>query len=204
MRLMASRFPLVVMNIIIMVLISGCASFGAQKVNLLYRPVTHVSGGAGDLYLVTETVPASGQRVLGTISDGNGVRTGNIVTDIAPADLLADALIREFRQVGFNVILVTSPPVGVDKGLILKKVTIDLNEEKGLFSAESTCRVDISVEPWRHGRALGRLQYTVDVTDTAVTARDELPSKTLRHGLRTLMSRSVPEITRKFEQDDHD
>ncbi len=192
---------LIVLCILIVGLVSGCASLGDQKVNLLYQPVTQVSGGTGDLYVVTQTAPASAPRVLGPISDSNGVRTGNLLTDIAPADLLADAYVRELSRAGFNVILAQSLPAGAERGLILKKATIELNEEKGLFSAESTGKVDISVEPWRHGAARESLRYTADVTDSAVTNRDELPSDTLQHLVRTIMKRSVPDIIRKLGQE---
>ena len=45
-----------------------------------------------------------------------------------------------------------------------------------------------------------RLDYEAENTDTALTGKDVLASKTLDKAIQNLMQRSVPELVKIFEQ----
>ena len=190
--------------IIYAVMLAGCATVGDQKVNILYQSTAISKSGSGDLYLVEESTPDSSystpiQYILGGIKNKDGEQLGNIVTDKAPADLLIDAFYQEFKGAGYNVVQGNSMPREAAKGLKLQSVTIKLDEVKGVI-VNSKCIVKISVEPWRNGKAINKLEYVAEYTDSAMTDREELLSKTMLKAIQSIMNKAAPEITKILEQ----
>jgi hypothetical protein len=184
---------------LIAALTAGCATVGDERANILYRSSANASGGKGDFYLVQEVVTPSGgtnpiQWIVGDITNGDGVKIGDVVTDVAPSDLLANALVQEFKSVGFNVIQERTMPNDVTNGLKLKSATMKLEEVKRVTRNDATCSMKFVVELWRNGKATNKLQYESVYTDSAVTDRDELLSKAMLQTIQTLMKRAVPEI----------
>ena len=205
MRKTGTRCILGLMLIVGAALSAGCATVGDQRVDLLYQRTVNAKGGSGDLYFVEEGVPAlSGttpiQWVLGEITNKDGEKVGNIVTDTAPADLLTDAFTQEFRAAGYNVIQERPMPQDAAKGVKLKSVTIELKEKKSLVKVDAKCRVKISVEPWRNGKAMKLLEYEAEYSATDIVGREDPLPKTMQQALQTLMTRSVPEIVKMIEQ----
>lgn len=199
------RNMLVFLVLIVAALGAGCATVGDQRVELLYQRGANASGGSGDLYVVAESPALSGgsntiQWVLGEILNKDGEKLGNTVTDTAPMDTLTAALIQEFKGAGYNTIQDKSMPQGVAKGVLLKSATIKLDEVKSAASLEVKCKVTVTLEPWRDGKAINKVDYESEYTDTVVTGRDTLPSKTLQQAMRVIMKRSVPDIVKMIEQ----
>lgn len=192
--------------IMIAAMVAGCATVGDQRVDVLYQRTVYAARGTGDLYLAQEGAPAPAtgavpiQWIIGKVTDDDGEKLGNIVTDIDPTELLMEALKQEFKGAGYNVIRETPIPQGAAKGLKLKSVTVKLEAMKSVPKATATCKVRIAVEPWVNGKAANRLEYEAEYGDTAITDRDELLSKTLLQAIQALMARSVPEITKTLEQ----
>lgn len=185
-------------------LTAGCATVGDERVNPLYHRTGNASGGSGEFYIVEETPPATGgastiQWILGEVRDKDGEKLGNVVTDTAPIDVVASAYAQELRGAGYNTIQRGGMPPDAAKGLVLKSVTVKLDEVKSAASLEVKSKVMVTAQPWRNGQALGTLSYEADYTETAVTGRDELPSKSLQHAIGTVMTRSVPDIVKRVE-----
>ena len=191
--------------ILITAILAGCATTGDQRVDILYQRIVYTERGTGDLYLAQESsVPSTGttpiQWIIGEITNNDGEKLGNIVTDVAPTDLLMEAFIQEFKGSGYNVFRESPIPQGATKGLKLKSVTIKLEEVKSVPKATAKCKVKISIEPWLNGKAVNKLEYEAEYEDTAITDRDELLSKAMLQAIQTLMARSVPEIIKTLEQ----
>ena len=184
---------------------AGCATVGDQRVEILYQRSANASGGSGDLYVVAESPALGGgattiQWVLGEIRNKDGEKLGNTVTDTAPMDTLTAALVQEFKGAGYNTIQEKSMPQGVAKGVLLKSATIKLDEVKSAASLETKCKVTVTLEPWRDGKAIDKVDYESEYTDTAVTGRDTLAAKTLQQAMKVIMKRSVPDIVKMIEQ----
>ena len=199
------KYTAVLVMIVAGAMTAGCATVGDQRVDILYRSSANATGGSGDLYLVQEAQAPSGgttpiQWIIGDITNKDGEKVANIVTDMAPADLLASAFDQELKTAGYNVLHVDSMPGDAVKGLDLKSVSIKMEEKKSLIEVNATCRVKISVEPWRNGKAVNKLDYEAEYTDSSVTDRDEIVSKTMAKALQTIMARSVPDIIKTLEQ----
>ena len=184
-------------------LVPGCATVD-QRVDVLYQPAANAKGGSGDLYLV-RNIPAASreasgiQWILGGIMNGDGEKGGNVVTNIAPADLVVDALSQELKASGYNVMRTDSLPASPGKAVALNSVTLTLDETRSFLKDEARCAARISVQPWRDGKAVSSLEYEARYSDTAVTDRDLLLPNTLQKTLELLMARSVPEIVRMLE-----
>lgn len=193
----------VFLYMMIVAITAGCATVRDQRVDILYERAANAAGGSGALYLVEEPPPVGGattvQWVLGEIRNKDGDKLGNTVTDTAPTDTLMAAFVQEFKGAGYNIVQASSMPKDTAEGLALKSAVIRMDEVKSPLSDEAKCKVKITVEPWRDGKAVTRLEYEADYTESAVTGRDELPSKTMLGTIQTIMRRSVPEIVKMIE-----
>ena len=184
---------------------TGCATVKDQRVDILYQSAANANGGSGDIHLVEESPPPTGgattiQWVFGGITNKDGENLGKIVTDTAPTDTLMGAFVQEFKAAGYNTIQEGSIPKDAAKGMVLKSATIRVDEVKSPLSDEAKCKVKIAVEPWRDGKAITKLEYEADYTDSAVTGRDVLMSNTLLRTIQIIMKRSVPEIVNMIEK----
>lgn len=183
-------------------ILSACATVGDQRVDVLYQSTSNATGGTGEVLIAEEAPPPSAagiQWIIGEIRNNDGEMLGNTVTDTAPTDLLTEALIQELKGAGYRTLRVGSLPPGVGKGIIVKNVTVKLDEVKSAPTLQTKCKVTVSVEPWVGGKALSRVSYESNYSETAVTGRDELPSKTLLQAIKTVMAQAVPEIVRTLE-----
>lgn len=184
------------------VALSGCATVD-QRADILYQPTAAAKGGSGDLYLVRQVPGAPKtamtiQYVIGKITK-DGAKVGNVVTDMAPADLVMDALREELRSAGYRVTVTDAMPADAKKGVSLNNASIVLDVKKSIVKDEANGSAKISVQIWRDGRAVNALDYESEYSDVAVADRERLASKTLRKMLEMVMMRSIPDMVQKIE-----
>ena len=107
--------------LILSAMVAGCASLD-QNVTLLYQPVVKAAHGKGDVYLATakgeawEGKPGAIQWVVGKVKDSRSGGEGEILTSVAPGDLVLDALKEELTAAGYRTILGKHTSAGGDKG----------------------------------------------------------------------------------------
>ncbi len=179
---------------------AGCATAN-RKVTVLYEPVVHDGTGAGELYLAG--TPASKgnadiQWVIGSVKDSDGEPVGDIVSPIAPADLVTDAFKQELTTAGYAVSTVASLPPQAAKGLVITGVEIHLDDVTSLVKDEGAGRVKISLELWKNGAMFRKLSYESSFSDFAVEDRDLLDQAILQKSLQGAMKRAIPEIIAAF------
>lgn len=177
-------------------LVMGCAT-ASQKVTVLYQPVVHDGTGTGELYLAGATGSAGHadvQWIVGTVKNNDGEQVGDIVSPVAPADLVMDAFRQELAAAGYTTKLVGSLPQGAAKGIVVTGTDIHLEEVSSFIKAEGTSRVKVSVEVWKQGQVVKKLAYEARISDFAVKDRDELLPTTLQKALQEIMKQAVPEI----------
>jgi len=184
-------------------LITGCAAVD-QSINFLYQPTAFGKGGSGDIYLSQSVHPTSGrpsaQWVIGKTKNSADKDTGNILTARSPADIAVDAFSQELKAAGYNVITVDALPTGVAKGIRLESVSIRMEEFDRLYKVDAKCSVKVSVEPWRNGSAIKRLDYESSYSDSTLLDRDMILLKSLQNALQELMARAVREAVVLVEQ----
>jgi hypothetical protein len=196
-----------VVNAVIVLLLAACfqgCATGDRRVNILYEPEANITGGFGDLYLVQSVRHATGEAaaiewVLGRVTKKDGTTVGRVVTDIAPGNLVLDALNQELKRAGYNVIATDHLP-DQGKAVNLTAVSMRIDETHGFARDEANSALKMTVEPRRDKAAIKTLSYQAEYSDSATTGRDVLPSEALQHTLQLLMSRAVPEIVKTLEQ----
>jgi hypothetical protein len=182
-------------------LIAGCATVD-RKVDVLYQPVANGTGGAGDLYLSAsgrqQGIGAKGtvQWIVGTVKNKDGEKTGNVVTGTAPVDQVMDAFKQELSAAGYTVIPVGVLPQNVARGVDIAAVTIELDENYDLIKSDGISRLTVSVDLWKNGQKVRKLEYKSMLSDFAVKDRDLLLPKLLQKSLQEVMKQAIPEIVK--------
>jgi len=192
--------------VLLVLAVAGCATTADRKVTLLYEPTVHATGGSGELYLAKEAEsPPSGanqavQWVVGSIKDRDGNKTGSIVTDTMPVDLVLQAFSAELKAAGYTVVPVSDVPSKAVKGISLGNAVITLDEVASLVKVEAKSSVKVSAEIWRDGSRVTRLTYETVNSDMTVTGRDQFLRETLGKALQNLMREAVPALIKVLEQ----
>ena len=192
------------MCMLFFVFAAGCATVD-RKVNVLYQPVVHGSGGTGDLYLAATAGQSSlpkktaVQWIVGKVKNTDGDKTGDIVTTTAPGDPVLDAFKQELAAAGYKVVPVDVLPLEAAKGLDVSGITVELEETANLVKSEGVCRLAVSVELWKNGRKFRKLAYKSMLSDFAIKDRDLLLPTLLQKSLQGIMKQAVPEIVKALE-----
>jgi hypothetical protein len=199
MRWTANRAFLAVL--LLSALLAGCATVD-RKVDVLYQPTVHGTGGAGDLYLSASgrqlAMAAKGtiQWIVGTVKNKDGDKIGNVVTGTAPVDQVMDALKQELSAAGYTVVPVDQPPQNAARGVDVAKVTIELDETSDLVKSDGISRLTVSIDLWKNGQKIRKLEYKSMLSDFAVKDRDLLLPKLLQKSLQEVMKQAIPEIVK--------
>jgi hypothetical protein len=179
-------------------ILAGCAT--DRKITLLYQPSVFATGGSGTLYLAaSESRPASGkadsvQWIIGKVKNSDGDTVGDVVTTVAPSDLIMDAFSQELTRAGYKVLRVKTLPGDVSKGVNISALKVNLVEVSSIVKSEGTSNLTVSLELWKNGKKFKKLDYKTGFSDYALKDRDLLLPETLQKALQTLMEQAVPEI----------
>jgi hypothetical protein len=175
-----------------------------QNVNFLYHATALGRGGSGDIYLSQGIQPLSGRPqvdwIIGGIRNGSGEKTGNVLSSTPPVDTLMDAFSQELKGAGYNVIPVEALPDGVAKGIRLTTVSLRLDEVDRFYKVEAKCNFKVSLEVWRNGTNIKKLDYESSYEDSTFLDRDMILLKAEQAALEQLMARAVREAILLIEQ----
>lgn len=165
-----------------------------------YEPVG-VSKGGGSLVLVSSLDGATKtdgavrvQFVYGEIKDTDGKIKGNVVSQMAPATLVRDALQQELLKAGYLVQLAAGIPKEADSGVVLTAATISLDEVTSLVKIEAECKVNMTLELWKKGALVRKLTYGKNVSDFAVRDREKLHQQLLQKTLGAVMKDATADL----------
>ncbi len=196
---LARNIVCVVACLILSAMFAGCASLD-QKVTLLYQPVVKTAHGTGDVYLAMAKgealhgKPGTIQWVVGKAEDSRSGREGEILTSVAPGDLVVDALKQELTAAGYRIIWVNSLPTEVTKGIVITRTDLNLVEDSSIIIADGSSRLTTSMELWKNGKMCKNIDYESGYSDFAVRDRDLLLPNILQNTLQDLMKQAVPDL----------
>ncbi len=181
-------------------MLAGCAT--DRKITLLYQPSVFATGGSGTLYLAASGArPASGktdsvQWIIGKVKNSDGDTVGDVVTTIAPGDLILDAFNQELTRAGYKVMRVKALPGDVSKGVDVSGLNINMLEVTSIMKSEGKSNLTVSLELWKNGKKFKKLDYQTGFSDFALKDRNLLLPEILQKALQNLMEQAVPEIIR--------
>ena len=184
---------------------AGCATI-ERSLTPYYKPAAHASGGSGDVYVATAGGYPGGDRkarvqwILGKVKNSDGETTGNIVSQIAPADVAQQAFTQELNAAGYSARPVDVLPEGVAKGVEISNVTMDMEEVTSLVKSDVTGDLNVAVDVWKEGRKIKRLDYKTRTSDFSVKDRERLAQEVLEGSLQDIMKQAVPDVIKVLEE----
>ena len=176
---------------------TGCARY-ARQVSIIYDPAVSARGGSGDLYIV---IPPDQQPrnnkikwVIGNVNNYDGSKIDEIMSLQSPSELVRDALGQELRKAGFTVIHATSNPATQSNILNLINVDLSLDQQSDIVDIKANCRLIISIDVFKKGVLIKRLQYDSTFNKSDIKDRNLLAKAVLQETLQSAMQRAVPDI----------
>jgi hypothetical protein len=200
---LAGNIVCVVACLFFFAMVAGCATLD-QNVTLLYQPVVKAAHGTGEVYLASakgeswDGKPGSIQWVVGKAKESRTGKEGNIITSIAPGDLVLDALKQELSTAGYRTIWVSALPPDVTKGIVITRTDLNLDEVLSIVKADGSSRLTTSLELWKNGKMFKKIDYESRYSDFAVRDRESLLPNILQNTMQDLMKRAVPDLIKEL------
>lgn len=185
------------------VLTAGCAQV-AHKVDVVYTPTSTYRGGTGPLKLVVNNATQDSgsdslaRWLLGQIKDSDGIVTGDIISEIRPQNVLADAFRQELTAAGYQVSLSKALDKNTGKGVVFTDVSVQLEEVPSLAKLESSCTIALKMDLWKSGKVVKHSEYRSKLSDIAVVDRDHLPDSLFQKAIKEITGQAVPDIIRNL------
>ena len=182
---------------------AGCASPG-MNVTLGYTPFVNATGGAGELFLVQDSVPQIDQKalwVIGQVKGHDGEKDKDLVVTSLPADLIAGMLADELTSAGYLVKQAKALPEKSTKVVRISSVKMTLEESLSLFNfkLDATGAMALTLELWNNGARLQSFDYRASFSDGDIKNGDLLGSLVLRNAIRDVMKQAVPDIVKSLK-----
>ncbi len=178
--------------------LSGCASANLQ-LRPTYQPVG-VSKGKGGVVVLAAQIEAARPEgwFIGEVRESGGKVKGLVISETAPSILVRDALQQELLRAGYTVQIASGIPKGEERGLVLNKVSLKLDELSSLVKSEADCRVSFSVEIWKNGAKTNTLTFESRNSDFAVKDREKLHYAVLQKALGSAFTQAVPALVEQL------
>ncbi len=189
---------------IIVALLSGCATCD-QRVTMLYQPAANAAGGSGEIYLAPAGLRPEASNsegvswVIGNVKYDDWRQSGNVLSSVSPNDMVLDALNSEFTHAGYKVMEVNSLPADVGKGIFVSLSNMKIDEESSVIKCQASCNISVSLDLWKNGIKLKKLDYQSKYSDTALSLDNMTFLQTLlQNALQDVMKQAVPDIIRQM------
>lgn len=183
---------------LVALVLAGCASSDIL-LKPTYQPVGGATGKSGVVVLATQmdkgpSADARVQWVLGEVRESGGTIRGNVVSEISPQTLVRDALQQELLRAGYTVRIAEALPGDAERGLVLNRIVLKLDERSSLVKNEADCRVSFAVEVWKKGARTTTLSFESRSSDFAVRDREKLHYEVMQKALGSAFSQAVPAL----------
>ncbi len=190
--------------LIVVAFLSGCATYD-QRVTMLYQPAADAVGGSGEIYLAPaglrpENPDSQGVNwVIGNVKYNDWRQSGKVLSTVSPKDMVLDALKSELTNAGYKVMMVNTLPADAGKGIFVTVSNIKIDEESSVIKDQATCNVTVSLDLWKNGVKLKRLDYQSRYSDTALSVDNmTFLQNLLQNAMQNEMKQAVPDIIRQM------
>jgi hypothetical protein len=185
---------------LVLVLINGCAAVD-QKISLNYtrpefQPVRH----SGEITVSRSSSKpparnAGGEWIVGSLNNTYGVHQADLLSDRSTDEWVTEALLYELRQAGFSAVYADRLPHAAPRSLSITNITVVLNENEGLVSAETKHELKFNVEVYLNGDKAKTFSVASrdDRTVAFSASRVEL-EKIMLQSLQDAMRKVIPDI----------
>ncbi len=197
------KLLLLISLLIITAFSSGCVRY-AKDVSILYEPITTVRGGSGTLHLVSaadqQTKVDNIKWVIGTVKNDENKKIDEILSTTSATEIVKDAFNQELRRTGYSVLSVTSRPADSAKLIDLTSVDVKLDQLSDIADIKATCTLVISMDIYKKGQLVKKLQYQSKSSENAIKDRDLLANRVLKEAIQSALQKAVPDVIAIFEK----
>lgn len=182
---------------------SGCVRY-AKDVSILYEPITTVRGGSGTLHLISaadqQTKAENIKWVIGTVTNDQNKKIDEILSTTSATEIVKDAFSQELKKAGYYVVSATSRPADSAKSIIMTSVEVKLDQLSDLADIKATCALVVSLEIYKSGQLIKKLQYQSKSSENAIKDRDLLANRVLKEAIQSALQKAVPDAIAIFEK----
>lgn len=194
---------LLTLGLVILLSLTGCATYYSRQIVLLYDPVSTSRFGGGDLYLVNpELQPptASGAWAIGNTNNVEGQKIDTLWSGVSPAGMIQSALRHELNKTGYQVIPAKKSPDLSNKVVEITTALVTIDQVSKISQLNATCTVSVSLTIKKNGAPVRKLRYEAKASDLAIRDRDRLAGTMLNTTMQEVMKQAVPDIVGILEQ----
>ncbi|MCI4627143.1 MAG: hypothetical protein L3V56_14440 [Candidatus Magnetoovum sp. WYHC-5] len=183
--------------------ISGCA-FVDQKVELQYDTVSaHVinSNSVKEKLLLSKNMDnvnlsknESGKLIIGTVRNGYGMHTADVVTDKDVGDWIINAFKDEFSIFGYDVNIVDKLPVDIAKGINLVILRVFVDQDPGFFTVGAISDIQFNVEIWKDSVKVKTVNVIGKADERNLASFSNDKELSLKKALQDALKKSIHEI----------
>lgn len=193
--------------IMLVSLLSGCATTVDQKITLSYKPVDSPLGRNRGEVVVSRTDAASPQRnirgewVIGSLNNVYGVRQADLLSDVAAGEWVSDALLQELKQAGYTAAYSATPPAESSRTIVINDINAFLNVNMGTFTVETKHELKFNIDIIINGSKIKTLAIaTRDNKTLPLNASREEKERIMRKSLEDAMQQVIPELVVLFNK----
>ncbi len=194
------RIQAIVIGLTILGVISGCATVD-QKIGLNYaRQNDSIVKHSGDVivsYVDSSSLSknASGEWIIGSLNNVHGVHQADLLSDRSPGEWIAQALLHELQQSGYNVSKVIVLPATAQRGLLVSDIELIFQVNKGNISTDTRQELKFNVSVFRNGSRTKTFSVaTRDNRTIPLVASVEDKEKIMLNSLQDAMKQIIPDI----------
>jgi hypothetical protein len=191
----------------LLLLLTNCA-FVDQDVQIAYTP-TGAATVDGDKLLVAPTTtnaPAAkneaGKLVVGSVKNGYGMHTADVLLEPGAVDKIADALAAELEATGYSVVRgdVGAAPAASDTPAVRLTVTrLVVDQIPGAFTVTASAAVGFEIAIEQDGREIDRFLVDSGNEDEALVSGAESKQAALTAALEEAITKAVTMIQASLE-----
>jgi hypothetical protein len=198
-----SKILLLISLLIVIAFNSGCVRY-AKDVSILYEPITTVRGGSGTLHLVSsadqQTKAENIKWVIGTVKNDQNKKIDEILSSTSATEIVKDAFNQELKKAGYSVVSVTARPVDSAKSIVMTSVEVQLDQLSDIADIKATCTLVVSLDMYKNGQLIKKLQYQSKSSENAIKDRDLLANRVLKEAIQSALQKAVPDTIAIFEK----
>jgi len=189
--------------LLITVFSSGCVRY-AKDVSIFYEPVTTARGGSGTLHLVSaadqQTKAENIKWVIGTVKNDENKKIDEILSPVSATEIVKDAFNQELKKAGYSVVSATSRPADSAKLIDITSVEVKLDQLSDIADIKATCTLVVSLDIYKNGQLVKKLQYQSKSSENAIKDRDLLANRVLKEAIQSALQKAVPDAIAIFEK----
>src|SRR6056297_230596 len=185
--------------------LNGCA-FVDQKVQLTYDEQDIAKGGKGDLYLEKPQDSTNliknedGYIIIGTVKNSYSMKTADCVTNDNIGDWIANSLMIELKNAGYDVYPVKHLNQNLSKGISIRILKVWVDQDTGFLTVGAISTIIYIVDVYKNGTQLASLY--IEATGDKRSAFGTAATKgiSLKKALMSSTKKAVPEIIEILEK----